>query len=65
MIRGRPFRLLHAPGDWWFLHCSRAPVARLLRAERRRLEAEFAQWLPEASARVRQRVLETVADDPR
>ncbi|MFJ2582632.1 hypothetical protein [Kitasatospora aureofaciens] len=48
--------------DWWFRHCSRAPVAWLLRAERRRLDAELAAWLPEASAAVRERVLAAVAE---
>ncbi|MFI9360730.1 hypothetical protein ACIG5E_06670 [Kitasatospora sp. NPDC053057] len=49
--------------DWWFQHCSRAPVARLLRAERRRLEAELACWLPDAAAAVRQRVLAAIRDE--
>lgn len=43
--------------DWWLRHCSRAQVARLLRAERRRLDAELACALPGATARVRRRVL--------
>ncbi|GAB7186503.1 hypothetical protein ATKI12_6334 [Kitasatospora sp. Ki12] len=43
--------------DWWFLHCSRSRLARLFRAERRRLDAELACWLAEASAAVRRRVL--------
>ncbi|WP_158835445.1 hypothetical protein [Streptomyces sp. NRRL S-350] len=51
--------------DWWFLHCSRSRLARLLRAERRRLEAELACWLPEASATVRRRVLEVIVSDRR
>ncbi|MFE2727608.1 hypothetical protein [Kitasatospora sp. NPDC059327] len=42
--------------SWWFLRCSRAPVARLLRAERRRLDAEVALHLPEAARRIRWRV---------
>ncbi|MBV6699847.1 hypothetical protein [Kitasatospora aureofaciens] len=50
--------------DWWFRHFSRTPVARLLRAERHRLETELARWLPEASARVRRRVLAAIADEP-
>lgn len=49
--------------DWWFRRCSRTRVARLLRAERRRLDAELAQWLPEASAAVRRRVLAAIARD--
>ncbi|MEU9043760.1 MULTISPECIES: hypothetical protein [unclassified Kitasatospora] len=49
--------------DRWFLHCSRTPVARLLRAERRRLGVELARWLPEASVRVRERVLAAIVDD--
>ncbi|MET9178781.1 hypothetical protein ABZX88_11220 [Kitasatospora aureofaciens] len=48
--------------DWWFRHCSRAPVGRLLRAERRRLEAELARRPPGASAAVRQRVLAAVRE---
>ncbi|RKT18537.1 hypothetical protein BX285_2966 [Streptomyces sp. 1114.5] len=51
--------------DWWFLHCSRTRLARLLRAERRRLDAELAGWLPEASATVRRRVLAAIDDDRR
>ncbi|MBP0450384.1 MULTISPECIES: hypothetical protein [unclassified Kitasatospora] len=46
---------------WWFLHCSRAPVARLLRAERRRLDAELSRVFPAASARIRERVLASLA----
>ncbi|MET8625513.1 hypothetical protein ABZW30_17495 [Kitasatospora sp. NPDC004669] len=49
--------------DWWFLRCSPSRIARLLRAERRRLEAELAPWLPEASAAVRRRVLAAIAHD--
>ncbi|WP_153460289.1 hypothetical protein [Streptomyces kaniharaensis] len=49
--------------DWWFRHCSRSRVARLLRAERRRLDAELAGRLPEASARVRDRILGAIARD--
>ncbi|MGA5816611.1 hypothetical protein ACPC54_01920 [Kitasatospora sp. NPDC094028] len=49
--------------DWWFRRFSRTRVARLLRAERRRLEAELACWLPEASATVRRRVLAAIAND--
>ncbi|MFE7589965.1 hypothetical protein ACFU6K_11215 [Kitasatospora sp. NPDC057512] len=45
---------------WWFLHCSRTRLARLLRAERRRLEAELAYWLPEASVTVRRRILAAI-----
>lgn len=41
---------------WWFVHCSRAPAARLLRAERRRLEGELSHHLPEAAHRIRRRV---------
>ncbi|MFE6052171.1 hypothetical protein ACFQ6N_15560 [Kitasatospora sp. NPDC056446] len=48
--------------DRWFLHCSRTRLARLLRAERRRLKAELALWLPEASAAVRRRVLAEAED---
>ncbi|WP_395296635.1 hypothetical protein ACF9IK_26710 [Kitasatospora hibisci] len=40
-------------------------VVRLLRAERRRLEAESAEALPGASARIRRRVLAALADDLR
>jgi hypothetical protein len=49
--------------DWWFWHCSRTRVAQLMRAERRRLDAELARWLPEASATVRRRVLAAIAND--
>ncbi|MFB7123511.1 hypothetical protein [Kitasatospora sp. NPDC056273] len=45
---------------WWFLRCSRTRLARLLRSERRRLEAELAYWLPEASAAVRRRILAAI-----
>ncbi|MFF4820946.1 hypothetical protein ACFY2K_40940 [Kitasatospora sp. NPDC001309] len=48
--------------DLWFQHCSRAPVARLLRAERRRLEVELARRLPCASAAVRRRLLAEIGD---
>ncbi|MEV0533997.1 hypothetical protein [Kitasatospora sp. NPDC050463] len=44
--------------SWWFLHCSRAPVARLLRAERRRLDAASAHLLPDAARRIRLRIHE-------
>ncbi|MFH8382630.1 hypothetical protein ACH4E7_17020 [Kitasatospora sp. NPDC018058] len=49
--------------DWWFMRCSPRRIARLLRAERRRLDAELAPWLPEASAAVRRRVLAAIAHD--
>ncbi|MFI6846537.1 hypothetical protein OG535_36655 [Kitasatospora sp. NBC_00085] len=52
-------RLLY---PWWFVHCSRAPVARLIRAERRRIEAELAHTLPDSSERVRRRVEQALAD---
>ncbi|WP_049654949.1 hypothetical protein [Kitasatospora sp. MY 5-36] len=45
---------------WWFLRCSRTRLARLLRSERRRLEAELAYWLPEASATVRRWILAAI-----
>ncbi|MFE5586691.1 hypothetical protein [Kitasatospora sp. NPDC056531] len=48
--------------DWWFRRCSRTRVARLLRAERRRLDAELALWLPEASEAVRRRLLASIED---
>ncbi|MFJ9840089.1 hypothetical protein ACIRYZ_06395 [Kitasatospora sp. NPDC101155] len=48
--------------DWWFRRCSRTRVARLMRAERRRLDAELALWLPEASAAVRRRVLASIEE---
>ncbi|MFH9354152.1 hypothetical protein [Kitasatospora sp. NPDC017646] len=48
--------------DHWFQHWSRTPVARLLRAERRRLRTELARRLPGASAAVRQRVLASIRD---
>ncbi|MER7754110.1 hypothetical protein [Kitasatospora sp. NPDC097643] len=52
--------------DWWFVHFSRTRAARLLRAERRRLDAELARRLPEASAAVRRRVFAAIAErDPR
>ncbi|WP_153882827.1 hypothetical protein [Streptomyces sp. CB01881] len=56
--------MIHRICPWWLLHCSRAPVARLLRAERRRLEAELALILPAASARIRERVLASLASQP-
>ncbi|AUY47859.1 MULTISPECIES: hypothetical protein [unclassified Kitasatospora] len=40
----------------WFARCSRAPTARLLRAERRRLDAELADDLPASFERIRRRV---------
>ncbi|MEU4116343.1 hypothetical protein AB0F71_17820 [Kitasatospora sp. NPDC028055] len=48
--------------DLWFQHCSRAPVARLLRAERRRLDIELARRLPCASAAVRRQLLAAIGD---
>ncbi|MFF2081515.1 hypothetical protein ACFVXG_42925 [Kitasatospora sp. NPDC058162] len=48
--------------DFWFQHCSRAPVARLLRAERRRLNAELACRLPGAAAAVRRQLLAAIGD---
>ncbi|MFF2143143.1 hypothetical protein [Kitasatospora sp. NPDC058190] len=48
--------------DWWFRRCPRTRVARLLRAERRRLDAELALWLPEASEAVRRRLLASIED---
>ncbi|MFI6843303.1 hypothetical protein ACIBJD_01350 [Kitasatospora sp. NPDC050467] len=53
--------MIHRLCPWWFLHCSRAPVARLLRAERHRLDAELALIFPEASVRIRERVLASLA----
>ncbi|MEV7781877.1 hypothetical protein [Kitasatospora sp. NPDC088351] len=64
MIRRVYSWLRHEPGNRWFLHCSRSPLARLLRAERRRFEAELAQWLPEASERIRQRLRDSIANGP-
>ncbi|MFJ3792502.1 hypothetical protein [Kitasatospora sp. NPDC090091] len=46
-------------------HLRRVVVVRLLRAERRRLDAELADFLPEASARIRRRVLAALAGDLR
>lgn len=50
------------PGGWWFMHCSCRPLARLLRSERRRLKAETAEWLPEASGRLTRRMRERIAN---
>ncbi|MBV6699386.1 hypothetical protein [Kitasatospora aureofaciens] len=41
--------LRYEPADWWFLHVSRKPVARALRAARRRLDEEMADRQPPAS----------------
>ncbi|MFB7908565.1 hypothetical protein ACFXPX_32195 [Kitasatospora sp. NPDC059146] len=46
--------------DLWFQHCSRAPVARLLRAERRRLDVELARRMPGAAAAVRRQLLAAI-----
>ncbi|WP_153882743.1 hypothetical protein [Streptomyces sp. CB01881] len=48
--------MIHRIYPWWYVHCSRAPAARLLRAERRRLDAELADGLPESFERIRRRV---------
>ncbi|MFD7449452.1 hypothetical protein [Kitasatospora sp. NPDC059827] len=46
--------------DFWFQYCSRAPVARLLRAERRRLDVELARRMPGAAAAVRRQLLAAI-----
>ncbi|MFC5883886.1 hypothetical protein RMN57_11185 [Kitasatospora sp. CM 4170] len=47
------------------LHPRWVVVVRLLRAERRCLDAELATFLPEVSARIRRRVLAALVDDLR
>ncbi|MER7669571.1 hypothetical protein ABTY61_14020 [Kitasatospora sp. NPDC096128] len=54
--------MIDALRDFWFQHCSRAPVARFLRAERRRLDVELARRLPGASAAARRRLLAAIGD---
>lgn len=63
VIRRLRDRWMVVPGEWWFMHCSCRPLARLLRSERRRLNAETAEWLSEASERLTHRMQERVAND--
>ncbi|MEU6235110.1 hypothetical protein [Kitasatospora sp. NPDC047058] len=47
---------------WWFVHFSRAPAARLLRAERLRLDTELEHWRLDAAERARRRIHRELAD---